>query len=288
MPMFSPAAAFTMFSRFPTKALLLIGGKSRRMGTDKAALIFEGKTLLERTLATVSSAVSEVFLSVAHDEERDFPQPLIRDLTPNPGPLGGLQAAFAHDPKTAWLVLACDLPLFDEATLSHLLENADEEQSASCFLNRLDGRVEPLCTLYQPTAGPALADYLAADKRCARKFLESLQPQTFPLPHPLALDNANRPEQLHELKSLAEEGLKEKEVTITYFGKLSAEAPAAEESLITSAATLAGLYEEVRLKHYLSLDLDTVKPVLADEFVDWTTPLPPQSRVAFLPPFAGG
>ena len=269
------------------KALLLVGGKSRRMGTDKASLVFDGQPLLDRTLATITPQIPNYFLSVAHDDSRDT-HPTIPDLTPNPGPLGGIQAAFAHDPETAWLVIACDLPLFDKETLAHLLTHADHTRMASCFLNRLDGRAEPLCTIYQPSAAKLLHDYLATDRRCARKFLESLSPQTFSLPNPLALDNANRPEQLHELKTLSQSGLIEKEITITYFGKLSAETPAPEEQLTTTAATLAGLYEEVRLKHHLSLDLDTVKPVLADEFVDWTTPLPNNAQVAFLPPFAGG
>lgn len=277
-----------MTPTFPIKALLLIGGKSRRMGKDKATLLFDGKTLLEHTLAVLAPHIEEVFLSVAHDEERTFDRPTIADLSANPGPLGGLQAAFAHDAETAWLLLACDLPLFDETTLLHLLRNADPSQAASCFLSRLDGRAEPLCTLYQPLAASQLSEYLAADRRCARKFLESLAPQTLPLPNPLALDNANRPEQLHELNLLSKEGLVPKEVSIAYFGKLSAEVPATEEKVMTTAATLAGLYEEVRMRYHLSLDLDTVKAVLGDEFVDWTTPLPENGQVAFLPPFAGG
>lgn len=258
------------------------------MGQDKAALLFEGETLLDRTLAVLRPHLAEVYLSVAHDESRTFAQPTIRDLTANPGPLGAVQAAFAQDPDSAWLVLACDLPLFDEKTLLNLLENAQEDSLATCYLNRLDGRAEPLCTLYQPSAAPVLADYLAADRRCARKFLESLSPKTLTLPNPLALDNANRPENLAELQLLAREGLVAKEVTVTYFGKLSAEAPQAEETFTTHAATLAGLFEEVRLRHFLSLDLDIVKAVLFDEFVAWTTPLPAKAQVAFLPPFAGG
>ena len=109
------------------KALLLVGGKSRRMGTDKASLVFDGQTLLERTLATVTSQIPEFYLSVAHDDTRDD-YPTIPDLTPNPGPLGGIQAAFTHDPETAWLVIACDLPLFDKETLAHLLTHADPTQ----------------------------------------------------------------------------------------------------------------------------------------------------------------
>lgn len=270
------------------KVLLLIGGKSRRMGQDKAALVFEGETLLDRILAVLRPHLSEISLSIAHDESRAFNLPTIRDLTLNPGPLGALQAAFAQDPDASWLVLACDLPLFDEKTLTHLLDNSQQESPATCYLNRLDGRAEPLCTLYRPSAAPVLADYLAADRRCARKFLESLEPQTLLLPHPLALDNANRTEHLNELTLLARDGLVAKEVSVTYYGKLSAEAPQVEESFSTHAATLAGLYEEVRLRHHLSLDLDIVKAVLCDEFVDWSTPLPANAQVAFLPPFAGG
>lgn len=270
------------------KVLLLIGGKSRRMGQDKAALVFEGQTLLDRLLSVLRPHLSEVFLSIAYDESRTFDLPTIRDLTANPGPLGALQAAFAQHPDASWLVLACDLPLFDEKTLTYLLENSQQEPPATCYRNRLDGRAEPLCTLYQPSAASTLADYLAADRRCARKFLESLEPITLSLPHPLALDNANRPEHLNELTLLARDGLVAKEVTVTYYGKLSAEAPQAEESFSTQAATLAGLYEEVRLRHHLSLDLDIVKAVLCDEFVDWSTPLPANAQVAFLPPFAGG
>ena len=151
---------------FPLKALILIGGKSRRMGRDKASLLFEGETLLDRSLAIVSQFIPEVFLSVAHGETNTYSHPTIPDLTNNPGPLGGLEAAFAHDPKTAWLVLACDLPLFDVETLQFLLEQADETKTATCFLNRLDERAEPLCTLYQPAAVQSLANYLAEDRSC--------------------------------------------------------------------------------------------------------------------------
>lgn len=271
-----------------TKALILLGGKSRRMGTEKAFLTFENETLLDRTLATVRAHMPDVSLSIAFGEDRSFELPTIRDLREDPGPLGALEAAFQSDPESAWFVVACDLPLLDADTVKHLLQTAAPSAKASCYQNRLDGRAEPLCTLYQPTAMPELERYLAEDRRCARKFLESLQPATFPLPHPLALDNANRPENLAELQLLQRNGLQEKEVQVEYFGKLSSEVPAQRETRTTTAATLAGLYEEVRLCHFLSLDLDTVRPVLADEFVEWTAPLPPHSEVAFLPPFAGG
>lgn len=265
-----------------------MGGKSRRMGTEKAELVFEGKTLKTRLIDILSKHLDEIYLSVSHDETRSFDLPVIQDLTANPGPLGALQAAFHRDPDTTWLVVACDLPLFDEETLTYLLNQSDPSAKATCFLSRMDHRAEPLCALYRPAALPSLTETLAADRRCARRFLEDLSPQTLKLPQPLALDNANRPEQLEEIKLLSQKGLIEKTVHITYFGKLTAEAPSENETRLTSAATAAGLYEELRMTHRLSLDIDSVKPVLQDEIVPWNTEIPEGSQLAFLPPFAGG
>ncbi|MDP0491598.1 MAG: NTP transferase domain-containing protein [Verrucomicrobiota bacterium JB023] len=269
-------------------ALILAGGRSRRMGTDKASLMLEGQTLLQRTAGVVAPHASQVYLSVAKGGQRETSLPVIEDLETNPGPLGGLQAAFAQQPEKPWLLVACDLPLLDDMTLDTLLRENDERKPATAFRNRLDGRAEPLCAIYKPSAANALNDYLSRNKRCARGFLESLEPTLLDLPSPLALDNANRPEHLNELTSLARDGMREKTVTISYYGKLSSEVPATPEAVTTTAATLAGLYEEQRLTLGLSLDLDVVKPVINDAFTDWTTPLPDQAEVAFLPPFAGG
>ncbi len=272
----------------PIEVLLLLGGKSRRMGQDKAQLEFRGKTLLENTIEAVEACQLPITLSIAHDDQRDYSHPTLRDAEGGQGPLAALAQAFTEKPETHWLVLACDLPLLDSSTLSHLLSEADPSVIVTSYASRHDGRPEPLCSLYSPAAAEPLRNALAEDRRCLRHFIESLTPQLLPLPSPLALDNANRPEHLTELLLLDTDGIVEKEVNITYYGKLSGEAPASPETLKTKAATLAGLYEEVRLRHSLSLDLDTVKAVLADEFVAWTTPLPNQSEVSFLPPFAGG
>ena len=102
------------------------------------------------------------------------------------------------------------------------------------------------------------------------------------------LQNCNRPEDLEELRLLRKLGRVSKSVTIEYFAKLRDEAGTNSEQASTDAATAAGLWAETRMRHSLSMDLDTVRLAINDEFTPWTTPLQPNDRIAFMPPFAGG
>ncbi|MDB4566817.1 molybdenum cofactor guanylyltransferase, partial [Akkermansiaceae bacterium] len=129
------------------KALILTGGKSSRMGQDKAALKIGGVTQLDRILELVRPLTDDIYLSVAHlsegistfnAERSKLNVRLLPDLEPGPGPLGGLQAAFQHDPNSNWLVIACDLPLLKKEDLQALVDHHDSEKDAICFLNPLD------------------------------------------------------------------------------------------------------------------------------------------------------
>ncbi|MEN8784979.1 MAG: NTP transferase domain-containing protein [Akkermansiaceae bacterium] len=270
------------------KALILTGGKSSRMGQDKALLKIGGVSQLDRIVALVKPLTDQIFLSVAHDDESERLLPTLPDLEPSPGPLGGLQAAFHADPESSWLVIACDLPMIQGEDLQSLVDQSDSSKDVACFLNPLDDHPEPLCALYSPSAAGKLAEVLEKNQRCARRFLASLDRVDL-IPSDLrALLNLNRPEHLVELQHLDEHGAVEKEVKVEYFAKLSQEAGTDSEVLRTSAATLAGLWEELRLKYHFSLDLPHVKPAVDNEFAVWTDLLSSNQTIAFMPPFAGG
>ena len=119
------------------KALILTGGKSSRMGTDKSQLEIGGVTLLERTIGLIKPLTESIYISVAHDDTKQHPLPTIKDLEPSPGPLGGLHAAFAHDPDSTWFLIACDLPKLSPEDLSQLFQSQGKD--VTCFLNPLDG-----------------------------------------------------------------------------------------------------------------------------------------------------
>lgn len=270
------------------KALILTGGKSSRMGQDKASLKIDGQTLLEGLIEQLKPITNEIYLSVAYNDISAHDLPTLPDLEPSPGPLGGLQAAFAHDSSCKWLVVGCDLPMLTTADFQILVDHHRDDTEATCFLNPIDDHPEPLCSLYSPSAGASLKQAIDSNRRCARKFVASLDSVDLYPKTRQSLLNLNRPEMIPEVLHLREHGIHEKEVTVEYFAKLSQEAATESEVLRTSAATLAGLWEELRLKHHFTLDLPHVKPAVDNEFANWTDLLTPGQTIAFMPPFAGG
>jgi len=98
--------------------VVLAGGQSLRMGTDKGRLRWRGTTLIEDALQRLRHAgCARVLIS------GDYPgYPHVLDRTPERGPLGGLASIAASAPESRWLVIAIDQPLVDASMLRRLLE----------------------------------------------------------------------------------------------------------------------------------------------------------------------
>lgn len=212
----------------------------------------------------------------------------LADLEPGSGPLGALQTFHARYPDEAVLVLSCDLFLLDLQTIEQLRDAHHPDSLATCFLNRVDGRPEPLCAIYEPAALAHVGDALASDRRCARHFLESLEPSTLTPSNPVALDNANSPADLAEAFSKITDGIFAKEITVLYFAKLREARGLDEERISTLANTGAGLYEDLRFKHRLPLDLASLRLARNGDFCDWSVRLRDGDEIVFIPPVAGG
>lgn len=183
--------------------LILAGGASRRMRQDKALIDYHGEPQLLWTYRLLSTLLPRVYVSVREDQRheplrRDLPQ--IVDTRDGAGPVAGILAAQARHPGVAWLVVACDLPRLDEASLRHLLESRDPAREATAFLSEHDGLPEPLCALWEPVSHERLIARLDAGNLCPRKAL--IQGDTLLLPPhtPHALDNINTPEELTTLR----------------------------------------------------------------------------------------
>ena len=273
----------------PLHGLLLAGGKSRRMGSDKADLIVNGSlSLRERGLQLLNGATKATHLSIARDDERSYDTSTVRDLRADSGPLAGLEAAFREVPGAAWLVTACDLPFLTEDVLRHLCESRDPGCDATCFTSRFDGRPEPLCTIYEPSAENALKRALDSNVACARKFLFSLDRRELSLPDKAALDNCNRPEDLEEARRNLTGERSTKTITVEYCGILREDSGRDCEEMKTEASTAAGLWEELRMARTLSLQLEAVRIAVNDEFEPWSYLLADGDRLTLFPPFAGG
>lgn len=186
----------------PLIGLVLAGGKSRRMGQDKAALIHsDGRPLAFRTVEILAAVCSKVVISLRHDQEappmiEESPQlTLIRDPEGfSEGPFTGMLSAMRSAPDADWLVLACDLPRLDVKTLRHLVSSRSPDETFLSYRSEFDGLPEPLCAYYAADAFPILENAHANGSCCPRKVLIHNHCRLIDAHIPGALDNANTPE----------------------------------------------------------------------------------------------
>jgi molybdopterin-guanine dinucleotide biosynthesis protein A len=277
----------------PLLGLVLAGGRSTRMRTDKAALLYGGRSQLERAMALIAPHVTRAFVSLRADQSAEplrgrFPQ--IPDTRENLGPVAGLLAAQARHPEAAWLVLACDLPLLDELTLAHLVRSRAPERTATAYRSSHDGLPEPLCAIWEPRSAVPLAAYVASGRQCPRRFLLGADTHLIDEPHPGALDNINTPEEYRSaMTALTPEATADpKHITVQYYALLREQAGRRDEALMTSARTAAELYAELAQRYPFSLAPEVLRVAINTEFREWTAALADGDAVVFIPPVAGG
>ncbi|MGH8250637.1 MAG: NTP transferase domain-containing protein [Steroidobacteraceae bacterium] len=184
--------------------LVLAGGRSSRMQADKAALAFGRLPQLAQAYELLLSRVDKVWISVRPEQRNEplraaFPQ--VVDGALGEGPIAGIIAAQAQDPAAAWLVLACDLPLLDGATLDQLIAGRDPARLATAFRSTSNGLPEPLCAIYEPACRSPVLAHVAAGRHCPRRFLLSHDIALLDASLPHALDNANTPEDFRAMRS---------------------------------------------------------------------------------------
>jgi len=181
----------------PLAGLVLAGGRSSRMQQDKAALVFGRRPQLAEAYALIAPRVARAFVSVREDQRAEplrasYPQ--VVDGGAGRGPVAGILAAQALDPKAAWLVVACDLPLLDGATLDELIAGRDPARLATAFRSAHDGLPEPLCAIWEPGSAGPLSRWVASGETCPRRFLMRHDTRLLDAVRPRALDNANTPQ----------------------------------------------------------------------------------------------
>lgn len=195
-----------MKSKIPgVKGLILAGGKSVRMGRDKARLDYNGKTSVEHVAELMRKQRIEPHLSV-RSEQADSILPQIADSFLNLGPMGAILSALQTDPNYAWFVVACDLPLLDQETLNQIVTGRSPGSVATAFLNHETGFAEPLITIWEPKAYHRLLSFLALGYSCPRKVLINSDTKLIEPQDPKRLMNVNTPEDYQEALSHLQHG----------------------------------------------------------------------------------
>jgi molybdopterin-guanine dinucleotide biosynthesis protein A len=235
--------------------------------------------------------VSAVFVSVRADQANEPARARFAQIVDGEGlqgPIAGIRAAQAADPDAAWLVLACDLPQLDAATLDRLIACRDPARTATAFRSSHDGLPEPLCAIFEPRSAPLLEDFLATGRNCPRKFLLNSDTLLLDQPNPQALDNVNTPEEFNAVSSQLGQPAAPRTLRVQYFALLREQARCSDETVSSAAATPRELFAELTARHGFSLPAQMLKVAVNTEFADWSRPLAAGDTVVFIPPVAGG
>ncbi len=196
-------------SRATLKGLVLAGGESRRMGRDKAALLIDGRSALERAVEFARTVCDAVYVSVRPGSTDPLRARFARieDRLGGAGPADGIASAQAHDADAAWLVLACDLPRLSAATLAELVAQRDSRRDATAYRSAGDAALpEPLCAIYEPSSAGRIRAWLQDGLRCPRKMLLNMDTHLIAPACGDALDNMNTPEDWQRFTGSAEAG----------------------------------------------------------------------------------
>lgn len=139
-------------TRFPgCSAAILAGGKSSRMGANKALLEVGGLGMIDRTVELLRPLIDDLFLVA--DDPGPYSRlgvPVVPDVHPGRGVVGGIHAALRHAAHPLTLCVACDMPHIGRDLIELLLTSARPGDDA--IVPRIDGRPEPLLAVYGRTA----------------------------------------------------------------------------------------------------------------------------------------
>jgi len=196
-----------MSKRSDVLGAILAGGKSSRMGMEKALLPLKGQPMIQYVADTLSSRFSEVVVVGGSKDTYSFLElEVVPDVFEGCGPLGGIQAALNRARPLPVFVLSCDTPFIPVELIEYLLSF---KSAAPTTIAISDGILQPLCGLYDSTALGAIEHDLQEGKYSVLKTILSIDhtavPITPDLPFftPRIFWNVNRPEDYRLLSTIS-------------------------------------------------------------------------------------
>jgi molybdopterin-guanine dinucleotide biosynthesis protein A len=148
--------------------IIVCGGKSTRMGSDKGSLPFGNETMLQRVTRIVHEAADDVIVV----GRRDQPGATVQDVIEDQGPLAGIAAGLAASQTDLNIVVACDMPLIQPAVLRRLLASIDAYDACVAVV---DGHASALCGVYRSRIATDAQALLDSGERRVMRLLDRVQ-----------------------------------------------------------------------------------------------------------------
>lgn len=178
---------------------ILAGGKSSRMGTDKALLAIDGTNFIKKIAGELDAFGERIISRGANSDLSDMGWNVIPDIYEDHGPLGGIHAALSCCQSEALFFVTCDMPFFKHTLADYFCErwaapDSDFRQTPDAIVAVTpDGRIHPLCGIYHKSVLPVLEKELKANNNKVMLTLKQLNVIYLQIPESMAqmLSNVN-------------------------------------------------------------------------------------------------
>jgi molybdopterin-guanine dinucleotide biosynthesis protein A len=196
---------------WPLNAIVLVGGKSLRMGHDKGKIDYHGESQAQYLANILTRFCENVFFSCRQDQSNESHlqnYPHIYDQFQEMGPVGGILSYFKTYPLTRLLVVACDMPFIDSSSIEKLINQQGHFKIATSFINGEKNWPEPLFTIYHPKSAARFYQFLALGYNCPMKMLLNSDIKKIFLESNRPLLNGNTALEMDQLKQSLKESEK--------------------------------------------------------------------------------
>ena len=180
-------------------AIILAGGKSTRMGSDKGLTKLNNTAFVQHIIEAVKPHVNESIIISDNEKHDVFGLKRYNDIISNVGPLGGIFTGLYHSKTVVNLVISCDVPMIDSELILELLKNYSNEHDI--IQTKSNEKTMPLVAIYHKTCVSEAEQWIKEGKLRVREFVASRKLKTINLDKrfEIQLFNINTPEQLKKV-----------------------------------------------------------------------------------------
>lgn len=176
---------------------ILAGGKSSRMGTNKALLELKGKTMIQHSIDAIESLCDELIISANTNEYSHLNYLVVEDEIKNIGPIGGLHSALKTSKEGLLLTVPCDTPFISSNTFIEIIEKLQDFDI--CFAHSKKG-VEPLIAGYRTNILNKLESLVDQGLRKMQNLAKEFHAGFVEVNDQHLIKNFNTAEEFHEEK----------------------------------------------------------------------------------------
>ncbi len=179
--------------------IILAGGKSSRMGSEKGLLLLNGIPFIEHINNALQPLIDELIIVSNNPEYDKFQGTRVQDIIPNSGPIAGLHAGLSYSNTENNLVLSCDVPYVTTNLLQRLLLQEKDDHDLIMFADRQ--QTIPLIAMYKKRCVSKCKQFLDQNEKRLRKLISELNTKTITILEKeyLLVSNINTPEDLKKI-----------------------------------------------------------------------------------------